>query len=204
MKKRNLWLMGFFLVGSLFIGVDLFAANGDLIVNGNVGIGTTSPIKKLDVNGDIRVGTGILSSGQRSNFYLALQGDRNMVLYDNGVAVWASNTGTSDIRLKKNVRPLTDVLPQVMQLKGVRFNWIDESWGSQTEIGIIAQEMEKYFPELVTTDKKSGYKLVQYEKLTPVLLEAIKELKAENNAYAEKLSILETKIAQIEKSIEGK
>ncbi len=168
--------------------------------DGNVGIGVPAEYK-LDVNGDLMVRTGIIRSAQRTNYFLALQNDRNMCIYDNGVGVWCTGTNTSDLRLKKNINQMTGVLPQVMQLKGVRFNWIDSSWGDQTEIGVIAQDVEKFYPEIVTTDKKTGYKLVQYEKLTPVLIEAVKELKAENDAYKEKLQRLEDKLERLETRI---
>lgn len=198
-------------LGIWYVGEDSFALaswgaqQGVRIntVNGSLGVGIT-PGYKLDVGGDIMVRNGIIRSGLRSNFFLALQGDRNLVLYDNGVAVWQSNTYTSDIRLKKNISQMTDVLPQVMQMSGIRFNWIDESWGKQAEIGVIAQEVEKFFPEIVTTDQKSGYKLVQYEKLTPILIEAVKELKAENDSLKDKLERFEKKIESIEQRLDRK
>ncbi len=173
-----------------------------VLSGGNVGIGTTSPSQKLDVNGNIIFG-GYLYSNQRSNFFLALQSDRNMVLYDNGGAVWASGTGLSDIRLKKNITSIDNALEKIIKLNGIRFNWINESMGNDSQIGVIAQEVEKDFPELILTDPESGNKLVYYNKLTAVLVEAIKELKQEKDTEIAELNFrienLEYHIGQLEK-----
>lgn len=90
-----------------------------------------------------------------------------------------ADTRMSDIRLKDNLIPLDGVLDSLKKLKGVRFNWKNKSFGTRQEIGIIAQEVEKEFPQLVYTDPRSGYKFVKYEKFTPVLIEAIKEQQKE-------------------------
>ena len=67
----------------------------------------------------------------------------------------------------------------VMKLRGVNFYWKKEEFPQkgftdEKQIGFIAQEMEKIYPELVIT-QPDGYKSVDYSKLTPVLVEAIKE-----------------------------
>jgi hypothetical protein len=85
----------------------------------------------------------------------------------------------SDFRFKKNITALSNVLPKLMKVQGVSYNWKKEefpekSFTDRTEIGFIAQELEKYFPNVVLTDEK-GYKSVQYSHMVPVLLEAIKE-----------------------------
>ncbi|KOR30619.1 hypothetical protein TI05_13685 [Achromatium sp. WMS3] len=85
------------------------------------------------------------------------------------------NVSPSDQRLKHNIHPLHDSLTKVTQLRGVSFNWKDNSQNQTTQIGLIAQEVEPIFPELVSTDSK-GYKSIAYGKLTVVLVEAIKEL----------------------------
>jgi hypothetical protein len=103
----------------------------------------------------------------------------------------------SDERLKEDIVEITDALEKVMQLRGVTYkpNSIAESLGykKQNEVGVIAQDVEKVLPEAVkpapfdimlfenTEISKSGenYKTVQYEKLVPLLIEAIKELNKE-------------------------
>jgi hypothetical protein len=86
---------------------------------------------------------------------------------------------TSDKRFKKDIQGLTGALENLEKLNGVSYNWkVEEfperNFSDRTEIGVIAQELEKVYPELVSTDSK-GYKSVQYSHLVPVLIEAIKE-----------------------------
>jgi hypothetical protein len=88
---------------------------------------------------------------------------------------------SSDERLKDNKVLLTEALDKVNQLNGYEFDWIPMVGIHENEghdIGVIAQEVEKVFPEIVTT-RDNGYKAVKYEKLTAVLIEAIKELSNE-------------------------
>ena len=87
--------------------------------------------------------------------------------------------GCSDIRYKKDITPITNALSNVMQLRGVNYflktkEFPEKQFTNTRQIGIIAQEIEKIYPEVVLTDK-DGYKSVDYSRLTPILLEAIKE-----------------------------
>lgn len=132
---------------------------------GNVGIGTAYPTYKLDVEGDIRC----------------------VDLHE-----------TSDKRFKTNVTELTDALDKVERIRGVSFEWNDkaESIGARTgqkQIGIVAQEIESVLPELVATSDE-GYKSVDYSKLTAVLVEAVKELKTENESLRSRIQALETSL----------
>jgi len=83
-----------------------------------------------------------------------------------------SHLENSDERLKQNIQPLVSSLAKLAQLRGVSFKWKDEPQDNQ--IGLVAQEVEKILPEIVSTDSE-GYKSIAYGKLTAVLLEAIKE-----------------------------
>ena len=100
---------------------------------------------------------------------------------------WTTGTwGSSDARLKKNIDPLENTLERVARLNGVNFEWDidqypDRGFEKGRQIGLVAQEVEAVIPELVRTDN-DGYKSVSYEKLSAVLVEAVKELKAENEA----------------------
>jgi hypothetical protein len=85
---------------------------------------------------------------------------------------------TSDQRLKDNIVPIPDALNKVLSISGNTFNWNEKSGKEGTESGVIAQEILEVLPEAVTT-RDNGYLAVHYDKLVPLLIEAIKELKAE-------------------------
>jgi hypothetical protein len=82
---------------------------------------------------------------------------------------------TSDQTLKENVVTISNALDKVSSLRGVEFDW--KSSGKHS-VGVIAQEVEQVFPELVTTTEE-GIKAVAYANLVGVLIEAVKELKEE-------------------------
>jgi hypothetical protein len=93
----------------------------------------------------------------------------------------------SDQRHKQNIQTLGSSLAKLAQVRGVRFNWKDNPEDEQ--IGLVAQEVEKVFPELVSTDSE-GYKSIAYGKLTAVLIEAIKELQQQNEIMAQQIRAL--------------
>lgn len=94
-------------------------------------------------------------------------------------AVWSANgtIQTSDIRLKKNIMPLHYGLKEVMQMEPVRYDWIDNS--GNNKIGLIAQEVKKLVPEVVTGDESKESLGMNYAELVPVLINAIKEMKSD-------------------------
>jgi len=83
---------------------------------------------------------------------------------------------TSDATLKENIQTLKDGLEKILGLRGVSYQWKDDKKAAQeaTEIGLVAQEVEAIFPELVSTDSQ-GMKSLSYSKLIAPLIEAIKE-----------------------------
>lgn len=121
-------------------------------------------------------------------------------------------TGTiadvSDARLKKNIELIPDAIGKITSLRGVFFDWnLDENPGfvleNRHQVGVIAQEVEKVLPELVIISKE-GYRMVDYTKLTPVLIEAVKEqqqqielTKQENSRLRSEVQSLKEEIDQI-------
>ena len=89
---------------------------------------------------------------------------------------------TSDKRLKENIKPISNALCKLNEVSGNTFNWkklnkdqIQNIHGNTgKDVGVIAQEIESILPEAVTT-RDSGYKAVNYEKIIPLLIEAIKD-----------------------------
>jgi hypothetical protein len=145
----------------------------------------------LDVTNNINTGTigvgGVLivpASGIGSQGNISTQG-----------AITAAGDITafsSDRRLKENFRPITNAVEKVVSLNGVVYNWnsiANELAGYDRTVdvvGLIAQELEAVLPEAVKLapfdadadgNSKSGenYKTIQYEKVVPLLVEAIKE-----------------------------
>ncbi len=113
-----------------------------------------------------------------------------------GVVHASSFLSSSDARFKTNVTPIGDALEKIEGIRGVAFDWnkMYESLGRSTarrEIGVIAQDVEKVCPELVSTWHKKGYKAVDYGRLTALLVEAIKELKARNENLERRIDALE-------------
>jgi hypothetical protein len=124
--------------------------------DGKVGIQETSPSGALDVDGDIT------ASGEVEAF-----------------------GSVSDERLKADLDPLESALDKVERLTGYGFDWHDEDAvhprkRGETDVGVVAQEVEDVLPEAVNTFEgghSEGYKSVSYDKLVPLLVEAINDLR---------------------------
>jgi hypothetical protein len=123
-----------------------------LATTGNVGIGTTAPGYALQVVGDV------YASGDLISF--------------------------SDARYKTNIEPLADCINKIQHISGISFTKLPSQMNqdvdiSKRHIGLLAQEVEQQFPELVSEDPSTGIKSVSYSNMVAVLLECIKSLSAE-------------------------
>ena len=180
-------------------GVDIYRSS-------KVGIKNTAPTYDLDVTGTARITTGIYTpkiyGSDDSNTYLDwVSSDQFRIMvggiemmrfvestadrigvknaspsYDFDVTgdIHASGDilSNSDMRLKKNVVPLPELTHKIKRLKPVSFQWRESN---KADIGLIAQEVEEIFPCLVRTDEL-GFKSVNYQKLTVLLLKALQEV----------------------------
>jgi hypothetical protein len=94
-----------------------------------------------------------------------------------GIVYAVDFSASSDERLKKDIKPVTFALQSIQSINGVRYRWIDESLSKNSQIGVLAQDVEQVIPEAVTVGA-TGYKSVSYDRIIPMLIEAVKELKA--------------------------
>ena len=169
--------------------------------SGKVGIGVSAPDFKLDVrntgtdytifangNGDV-LRASCLSPGKTAIDAITDSGGKGLYAFGGDIGVegaglkysfFASGSGqaygsASSIRWKENIKPIDDPLNKVLKLKGVYFDW-KKDHGGQHSIGMIAEDVGKVIPEVVSYEKDgSGYATgMDYSRLTPLLIEAVK------------------------------
>src|SRR5450432_1809754 len=153
---------------------------------GWLGVGTTHPDAVLDVAGDFGA---LFENGVEIAQDLTVEG----CIYLSGGLL--GGTCLSDARLKKNIEQFPPVLDRLVQLQPISYNWRTEEFPRRhlrtaRTSGLIAEEVEKVFPEMVTVDK-DGYKRVNYGELQFLMLQAIRELKAESDSLREKAKVQE-------------
>ena len=142
---------------------------------GGVGIGTANPTADLHVVGDICY-TGTIGA-------------------------------CSDVRYKDDIKPLSGGLETVLELDGVNFQWRQDEFPEQkfsggVQIGFIAQDVMEVVPQIVQ-EGKDGYYSVDYGRLTPVLVEAIKELQTENDALKSRLDNADIRLSQLTAAVQA-
>lgn len=189
---------------------------------------TSSGGQALRTTNDFFINTGgsvvfrpAFSGGTNRNFHIETQGDgQNFFcngtngfvgigtfaptckLHVIGTVCAAGYVTTSDARLKTNIEEIDGAVGTLQSIRGVRFDWAhpDQAGFSDAhQIGLLAQEVEAVLPELVTTGG-DGLKAVDYAKLVPVLVEAIKEQQQTIDSTGRELSELRAAIARLEAS----
>ncbi len=189
----------FAVTGVGYVGIGTTAPNSPLTVaNANDGIMTFKTTDNtwlytnwLDSAGTRRTWMGL--DGTLDSFQINVENGTSKILLSggnvgigtltpgykldvNGTIRGYGITDSSDIRLKKHIQPLDLSLEKILSIKGVSYYWKDTSMPKK-QIGFIAQDLEKVYPELVETDYK-GMKSVNYSHLVAPLIEAFKTLYA--------------------------
>jgi hypothetical protein len=120
--------------------------------------------------------------------------------YDFYAAGPGTNYGSpSSIRWKRDIQPIDDPLCKVMNLRGVYFNW-DAEHGGQHDVGMVAEEVGEVLPEIVEYEENGiDATGMDYSKLTPLLVEAVKALKSEVDDLREQNKRLEERLVAVEK-----
>jgi type VI protein secretion system component Hcp len=138
------------------------------------------------------LGTSVGIGGPSTGFKLFVDGD---------ICATGSIGPCSDARYKKNVENIESALDMVSRLRGVRFDWRtdefeDKHFSEKRQVGLIAQEVEKVIPELVNQNSEGFYSL-DYARLTPILIEAVKEQQKTISGLQEKVEELSHKYQQL-------
>jgi hypothetical protein len=141
------------------------ATTSDAVSITNATASTNTTTGALIITGGIGVGGGINAGGD--------------------IVAYAS----SDRRLKDNIQPIENPIEKINKIGGYSFDWNEEIQDTYKgkDYGVIAQEIEEVFPELVQT-RDNGYKAVKYDKLVSVLIEGIKHLSKEVENLKEQLN----------------
>ena len=177
--------------GTTAIGTVSPQINMAILSNGNVGLSTPTDVHgvptatdRLQVFGDLRVGTS---------------GTNGCVKSFDGTGI--TGTCASDLRFKKDIAPFAQALDALTALQPVHYSWRttefpDRHFGTSRASGLIAQDVEKVLPELVASDN-DGYKAVDYGKLPLLTIQAVKELKTENDALKSRVAELERLVNEL-------
>lgn len=202
--------VGFFsTTGSIHAGVTLsgetisFAGTetGDIALSGTISATTISfigtEVGNLDLGGTLSATTIDFSGAETGNIITA-----GNITAANLIAN-VSCTCPSDARFKQNITPLENALEQVLALQGVAYDFNcakfpERNFSDSRQIGFIAQELQTVVPELVHT-MDDGYLAVDYQKLTPVLVEAIKEQQGTIIAQQKTIADMQARLMQVEK-----
>ena len=201
----------------LYTGADVtfndINASGDVVISGDftvLGSATEISTSELSiedklitvasgsVNSSAANGGGIeIDRGSDANASITWNHSGTRFDINNGIHVTGTIQATDDIvayassdeRLKNEITPIPYALEKINNISGNSFVWNTDKQDiyKGKDYGVIAQEIEKILPELVTT-KENGYKAVKYDKLVSLLIEGIKELSVEVNELKEKIN----------------
>lgn len=194
------------------IRTDRSADSSGVLINRTASGDITTPWKVFGVlvessgenQGIFRISDFGTNVGGGSKTRLLIDNDGNVQIPG---TITASNIGSpSDLRYKEDISPLCGGLDKVLKMRGVSYNlkqeeFSEKAFSQESQIGFIGQELETICPEVVFTDSE-GYKSLDYSRLTPVLVEAIKEQQQVIEEHQSALGEALGKIAQLEETVQ--
>lgn len=162
------------------------------MVSGNYGTGVYGEAPVSVLGGQGVYGKAIRSGGK------GVCGEGGQGGFDFFATGLGTDYGTaSSIRWKSDIRPIDDPLGKVLRLRGVYFNW-DAEHGGEHDVGMVAEEVGEVLPEIVGYEENGiDATGMDYSKLTPLLVEAIKALKIEGDEQQKELVKRDAEIAEL-------
>lgn len=187
--------------GALYATGTSALATGTLpVISGGTGTTTSTGTGSVVLNTSPALVTPAITGGATVAGGATISGGVQIEALGVGIAAGSAGTikasdnifayATSDRKHKTDITTLTDALTKVQNLSGVEFNWTEEYLNShggadgfflqKHDVGVIAQEVQQVLPEAVRT-RANGDLAVDYQRLVPLLIEAVKQLTAEVN-----------------------
>ncbi|KYG64793.1 hypothetical protein AZI86_11350 [Bdellovibrio bacteriovorus] len=197
----------------------------NLSKTGNVGFGTATPKTRMHLKqvadnytgGFVMEASGsssgwnMFSNGAGTSLIFSYAGDvsnidnfagQHKMYVTTGGNMWIAGTlsQASDIRLKKDITPISDALNKITQLNGVTYNWKNPAADQDLQMGLIAQEVQKVFPEAVK-ENSDGFLSVSYSNLVAPIIQSIKELFSRSQEQEREIASLKEDNKEMKKAL---
>ena len=150
-----------------------------------VGIGLTMPTADLDIKqSTFNEGIKLIYQNNTNNWRTYVDAANDYNFSYNGTLKGYINdvngvyTAVSDLRMKKDITNVKNVLPKILKLQAKTYHYKDNEENAPLSYGFIAQEVETLFPEFVSTKQDTGMKAIGYDNFAVIAIEAIKEQQA--------------------------
>jgi BMFP domain-containing protein YqiC len=204
-------------VGSHNTAIGYFALSSQTTGNFNIGIGNSSGMAITPGSYNIEIGSGGASSdngtirigtaSQQTSFYAAgIDG----VQISSGVPVYINSNGqlgtvNSSIRFKEDVRNMADASNKIFELRPVtyRYKQAYEDGSKPVDYGLIAEEVAQVYPDMVARDASGEIQTVQYQKLTPMLLNEVQKQHLLLKTQQQTIDTLEQRISALEATLDS-
>lgn len=195
----------------------IMAFGDDGTGNNNVYVGYQTAYSNKNGSGNVFIGyqAGYNATDVNNKLYIDNTATDNPLIYGefdnrlvkiNGDLCYSGTLGQcSDLRLKKRLVPIGDISASVLSLEAYYFHWKRpnpaQGFSPSRQVGLVAQEVQEVFPELVSADGE-GTLYVDYSKLSPLLLQVIKEQQKQLNRQEGIIDELLMRVARLENNSE--
>jgi trimeric autotransporter adhesin len=176
--------------------IGAYVASGLTTGSNNIVIGYNAQVPSATASNQLSIGNWIYGSGGNIGIGATTPSQKLEV---SGNVLATSYMTSSDRSLKENITLLPDALAKVLSLRGYSFNWKNDG---REDIGIIAQEVETVYPEIVHTDPNTGTKSVEYANLIAPMIEAMREQQNMIDTQQREIDELKSTLKEIQSSLQ--
>lgn len=172
--------------------IGYMAGSGITSGSNNIAIGYNVSVYDGTQSNQLNIGDWIYGSNGNVGIGATTPSEKLQV---NGNVLATSYLTSSDRNLKTNFLVLTGALAKMLSIHGYAFDWRDTG---RHDVGIVAQDVEKVFPDIVKTNTDTGYKSVEYANLIAPMIEAMREQQQMIEKQQQEISELKTAIKELQ------